>query len=58
MVNAWHGMVPMESTLEPSLPLGTLRASKAPPASPKVPPKWGLALVGSHMAEALGAEGA
>lgn len=58
MVSACHGMVPVESTLEPSLPLGTLRTSKAPPASPKVPPEWGLALVGSHVAEALGAEGA
>lgn len=55
VVGAWHGEVPVELTLEPSLPPATSMASKDILSFSQGPPEWGLALLHTHMAEALGA---
>lgn len=53
IVGAWHGEVPVASTLEPSLPPAIPRASKGIPSFFQGPSRVGLALVGSQMAEVL-----
>lgn len=58
MVGTWHGEVLTGLTVEPFLSLTTPRTSKGIPSFSQGLPEWGLALVRSHMAEALGAKGA
>lgn len=45
VVGMWHDEVPIELTLEPSLPPATPRASKGIPRFSQALPEWGLVLV-------------